>query len=137
MAYATQQNIIDRYGEDALSALADRDVDGEIDETSVSDALDDASEEIDSYIGVKHPLPLSSTPGSVVRACIDIALYNLAGSRTTEEIKDRFNRAISWLRDVSKGTATLGDHPAESAPSQASFVASDRVTGRSKMTGGF
>lgn len=59
MAYATRQDIIDRYGEDELIVAADHDEDGVADATVVEQGLADASDEIDAYLAGRYTLPLA------------------------------------------------------------------------------
>jgi phage gp36-like protein len=137
MAYATAQELVDRVGIDALSAVSDRDWDAAIEDESVTAAIDDASAEIDSYLAARYPLPLADPPAAVKRACIDMAMYHLSGNRTTEEVEKRYKNAVAWLRDVAKGLATLGSAPAEAAAGGASFTAGARLSTRESLKGGF
>lgn len=87
MAYATLEALIKQYGLDAVLLVADRDQDGDIDPDVVEDALTSATSEIDSYVGVKHRLPLPIVPDVLVRVCGDIALYRMSseGGLLTED----------------------------------------------------
>jgi phage gp36-like protein len=116
--YATQQDMIDAYGSDAVTLAADRDGDGQADAGVIDAALAAATSEMDSYIGAKYTLPLNSTPAVLTDKCVDIALYRLSQrpGAMTDEIKDRFEKALAWLRDVSRGVVSLGVDP--SPPSQ-------------------
>lgn len=108
--YATEQDIIDTYGNDALVVAADRDSDGVADPGVVDEALNQATAEMDSYIGKKYDLPLPSVPAVLVPKCVDLALYRLSlgANAMTEEIAERHKQAIAWLRDVARGMVTLG-----------------------------
>ena len=137
MAYATRQELEDRCGIDAVAAVADRDGDAAVEEEAITAALADASADIDSYLAVRYPLPIATPPAAVKRVCIDIAMYHLSGNRTTEEVENRYKHAIAWLRDVSKGVASLGNEPVEASTGGASFAATDRQMTRTKLSGGF
>lgn len=137
MAYATAQEMSDRIGVDELAVVADRDGDSVMESEAITGALDDASAEIDSYLAGRYPLPLVDTPATVKRVCIDMAMYHLSGNKTTEEVEKRYQRAVSWLRDVSKGLATLGAAPAETTSQGAFFEAGARQSTRTKLSGGF
>lgn len=137
MAYATAQEMAERIGEDELAAVADRDGDSVMESSAITGALDDASAEIDSYLAGRYPLPLVDTPATVTRFCIDMAMYHLSGNKTTEEVEKRYQRAISWLRDVAKGFATLGAAPVETTSQGAFFEAGARQSTRTKLSGGF
>ena len=108
--YATQQDIEDRCGPDTLLILADRNADGLVDTDMVGRALADAASEIDTYLGVRHELPLAQIPVALVRLCVDIAVYRLAAEadQATDERRNRYNDAVKLLMQVSKGTASLG-----------------------------
>ncbi|MCF6432914.1 DUF1320 domain-containing protein [Leisingera sp. MMG026] len=108
MAYATQDDIVALYSLDALY-VADRDGDGVPDADAITRALKLASGEIDSYLGVRFPLPLPETPDLLVQFCVDIALYRLALSRDvlSEEHRNRYDDTVKHLKDIARGTATL------------------------------
>lgn len=129
MPYATQVDIIERYGEDVLYALADRNRDGTLDEEAISRALVDATAEIDSYLASRYPLPLSATPKIVVILCVDIALYRLSPDHVTEERRKRYEDAVKMLRLISDGKVSLGietqDLPVQH--SEISVQASSRI----------
>ncbi len=106
--YATRSDITEKYGADALYPAAD--ADGTIDDAKISKALKAASSVIDSYIGIRHRLPLPQASKRLTDICIDIAVYEMSpGADTlTDEIKSRNKAAIAWLKDVSAGRASLG-----------------------------
>ncbi len=110
MAYATLEALIKQYGLDAVLLVADRDQDGDIDADVVEDALTAATSEIDSYVGVKHRLPLPQVPDVLVRVCGDIALYRMSseGGQLTEDKRQRYEDAVDYLKRVAAGTASLG-----------------------------
>ncbi len=140
MAYATQQDIIDRYGEDQLLVLADRDGDGEADENVLTRALADAESEIDLKVGTRYDLPLTTVPDVLVQLAVDIAVYRMCNNDAlvTEEIRTRYKDARATLSDIAKGHASLGPVPEKSA-GQASGPAmvsgSPRVFGRGRNGG--
>lgn len=114
MTYATQQNLVDRFGSEELLALADRDGDDAVDTAVVDAALADADALIDSYIGRRYTLPLASTPARLVTVAATIARYELAADRPTEQMRQDYDDAVAWLRDVAAGRAELqieGDEP--------------------------
>lgn len=110
MPYANTQDIIDRYGEDFLFTIADRDHDDDLDTTATDNTLSDASGLMDSYLSTRFALPLAETPALLKRLCIDVAVYWLSedGGGATEEKRQRYEDAISWLKRISKGEAELG-----------------------------
>lgn len=136
MPYATQAKLIERYGEDALLVIADRDNDGIIDADVVTQALDDATAEIDAYLAAKYSLPLPSVPDVLVRLCSDISMYRLAAEadQATDERRLRYEDAISLLKSISKGTASLGlEVPPPSSNGGVTLVSRPRRFNRSGM----
>lgn len=137
MPYATEQNIIDRYDMSVLLIVADVDNDGAVDSAKVDAALQDATDEIDAYIGAKYTLPLTSTPSSLVRVCIDIALYRLSPDGAyTEEKRIRYEDAIRFLKSVARGDASLGIDDAsdvDGGTNDVEFDGPERQFSRSKM----
>jgi phage gp36-like protein len=110
MPYATQQDISDRYSNNTLLMLTDRDGNDTVDQEVLDGALNDATAEIDSYVATKYALPLPTVPAVLVRLCVDISIYRLASGAdlATEEQRKRFDDAIKMLRDIAKGVSSLG-----------------------------
>lgn len=114
MAYAVQTDIVDAYGLDLLSAVADRD--GEIDTVAVERALVSATAIIDAHVGTRYPTPLSVVPDLVRDLCVDIAVYKIAtiGNGLNEEKRTRYEDALALLKRISAGQANL-DIPSPAA----------------------
>ena len=111
MAYATLDQLVSLFGADEIRTLSDRRGTGELDETVISDALERASSEVDSYA-----TPLSGSepiPPVVVSVTGDIARYRLTGGdiRDTDPIRERYVKALNWLRDVADGKAGIPGLP--------------------------
>lgn len=144
MAYATQNDIVTLYSEDALY-VADRNGDGVPDGEAVTRALDTASAEIDSHLAVRYTLPLSEPPALLTQYAVDIALYRLASSRDvqSEEHRTRYDDALKALKDIATGKAVLvfpggadGDDPEEPARPRPVFQSGpDRRFTRDTMEG--
>jgi len=145
MAYATAQQAIDLYDEDYVLVSIDRDEDGEVDTTAFSDALDQATSELDSYIGVKYDLPLVVVPDVLQRFTIDMAIYISCPNpaELTDEKKERYEAAVKWAQGVAAGKVSLGviDQPATAEEDgggsavQTEPSSSDRLFTRSTMAG--
>ena len=130
MSYATQQNLVDRFGEEELLRIADRDQDGSIDAAVVAKALADADAEIDSYIGKVYVLPLAEVPARVKDLAADIGLYKLYPSNPPEDVVRRYKDAVAFLVNVAKGLAVLpiaSGAPAPPAGGGVGISAPDRV----------
>lgn len=76
-------------------------------------ALADADAEIDSRIRGRYPSPAPS-PALTLRAC-DIAAQDVVGGGEDSPELRRWETAIAWLRDVSRGAIDL-DAPAPPPP---------------------
>jgi len=138
MAYATLANMIERFGEAELLAIADRDMDGEVDAEVVSAALDDASGQIDSYIGGRYALPLSGTSGQLARIACDLARWQLYTDAPHERVTEANKAALAWLRDVAAGRANLdigGEKPQADPAGAPRFEGGPRVFTRDTLAG--
>lgn len=108
MTYATQQDMIDRFGEQELIELTDRAGTGVIDATVMAGALGDADAEIDAYLAGRHTLPLAVVPRVLTRFAADVARYGLYDARVPEQVKARYDDAIRFLKALANGTVSLG-----------------------------
>jgi len=119
VTYATEQTMIERFGEVELVQLTDQTGRGIIDAAVLDRALADADRLIDSYLRARYTLPLDA--GAVSASGLDLAAANLAryllmGAQATPEVRDRYKDTVSWLRDVQAGRASLGaEDPAPAA----------------------
>lgn len=111
MTYATQQDMIDRFGEQELIELTDHAAAGVIDATVMAGALGDADAEIDAYLAGRYTLPLASVPRVLTRFAVDLARYGLYDTRATEQVKARYDDAIKFLKALANGTVSLGLDP--------------------------
>ncbi|MFC3875318.1 gp436 family protein [Neisseria musculi] len=111
MAYATVGDMVARFGDLEVIQITDRNQDGEIDDDVARVALEDATAEIDAYLG-RFSRPFADTPPILVRLCCDIARYRLtaaSGVLITEEIRNRYKiDVLDLLRAIAKGDVQLG-----------------------------
>ncbi|PTW61426.1 phage gp36-like protein [Breoghania corrubedonensis] len=143
MTYATQQDLIDRFGADELIQLTDRlsVPPAAIDADVVARALSDADALIDSYLRKRYALPLDPAPPVLVKIASDLARYNLYddGADKDGPVVRAQGSALAWLRDVSKGLIELddgtGDAPAASGGGQVRASYPDRVFTRDSLRG--
>ena len=132
-----EASVADQIDDDILVQLTDDDDAGVIDSDIIVRAIADADAEIDSYCGTKYDVPFSTVPVMIRKMSVDIAIYNLYARRrgAPEDRKERYDDAISFLKDISKGIASLGgDGPSaddESGP-EPTTVKSDRVFSRGR-----
>ena len=136
--YARPADMVARFGLQELIALAplpesealdacgppvfsEKPADGEsggnpaplYDAARVTDALERASREADSYLAVRLPVPLDTgrgIPQPLGAAVCDMARYHLTagfGMQDCEVVERRYREALGWLRDVAKGAAEI------------------------------
>ncbi len=138
MPYCTRQNLIDRYGETEILQLTDRDNIGIIDDQVVTQAIDDASAEIDGYLAGRYQLPLATVPSVLEHLACNIARYHLWADGASDAVKQRRDEAVKFLDSLSKGHVTLGlsDSGGQATPSDgAQMESGGRIFGRDQ--GGF
>ncbi|MGY9046321.1 hypothetical protein P775_11065 [Puniceibacterium antarcticum] len=109
MPYANLTDLIERAGESEILQIADRDDDGTADPDVIAAAIEDASTEIDGYLGVKYTLPLPSTPRLVTTWAVSIARYHLHRDGAPEHIVTDYDNAIKALDRVSRGLMVIPD----------------------------
>ncbi|KTG26273.1 hypothetical protein AWR38_00460 [Idiomarina sp. WRN-38] len=130
MPYCTQADLIERFGESELLAIA-RDESGmAIDTAVVERACEDASGEIDGYVSAAgYPVPLSPVPRIVIANACDIARYRLYDEHATDQVQKRYDDAVKFLRSVSRGEVKLGisTGPASSSAGSVQMNSSRRV----------
>jgi phage gp36-like protein len=130
MTYATQQDLVDRFGNDELLQLTDRTNSGQIDTVAVSRALADADAEINGYLAGRYALPFASAPAILVRLACDIARYQLYGDRVIDPVKQRYQDAQKLMQNLSSGAVQLGVATGQAAPvsdAGVAFVSPGRV----------
>lgn len=118
MPYITQIEMASRFGEDELIELTDRNDLGAIDVSVLNDAIGDASNLIDSHLRRGYALPLTQSmvdSSPIKRHCGDIARYLLHDNGATDEVKNRYDQAVHWLRDIAAGKASLGEQDVQAA----------------------
>lgn len=128
MAYATLQDLIDRFGQAELDQVADATGTGALDITRINRALGDADAEIDAALRGRYSLPLASVPDLVQRVACDLARESLYEDMPTEVVKDRAKRAREQLAAIAKGLMVIDATPAPVEESSAGLV--EIVTGR-------
>jgi phage gp36-like protein len=139
VSYATVDQMSDYVGADELVRLSDRNGDGETDIGVVEAAVADASSIADSYLARWLPIEEANVPAVLRRHVMAIAVYSLANNTETDDQRKRFEDAMQWLRDVSKGVASLGIPPAVDDPSAVlgvpTYHTACRVMSRNSLRG--
>lgn len=136
--YATLVDMVARFGERDLELLADRGDENPNPDAIITQALDDATAEINGYLAGRYQLPLHTTPDALVRYCCDMARYHLSDDRAPEQIQKRYDAAIAFLTKVGKGQLSLGladDKPTEQHGTVAVIQSDGHVFGRKSSKG--
>ncbi|MBR0559501.1 gp436 family protein [Neokomagataea anthophila] len=112
MAYASVQDLIQRFGERELinNTTPEGQARSGIDQARVAQVLTDASALIDSYLNRRFVVPLTNTPASIVNACCRIARFDLAqtgATQPTDNMRTDRQDAVKWLSEIARGTVTL------------------------------
>lgn len=112
MAYAAKADIQGFMMDDQkLIQLTDWLNTGQMDDTKITKALDDATADIDSYVGGRYDLPLVQS-GQVKEACVQLAIFKLYERRqmVSEWATGIYDRATQFLEGVRDGKRSL-DQP--------------------------
>lgn len=112
MSYATQADLIDRFGEQELIQLTDRAGLGVIDSDVLGRAVADADAEIDAYLSTRMALPLADPPAVLGRLAAVLVRHALYKDAVPDAVQAARDAVISLLRDVANGRASLGPAPA-------------------------
>jgi phage gp36-like protein len=109
----------------------------------VTQAIAEADSDIDSYGGRRYVVPFSPVPAKVKQLSVAIAVYKLHEKRIAvfageipKSIRDMYDDAIAFLKDVSKGNAVIDGAvtPSENTKrTGGSFSANDRVFGKDSL----
>ena len=128
--YLSAAEYVDRFGRLETIGLTDESNLGKIDADKLGRALQDATQEVDSYLAARYPLPLNPVPPVVAGIVADIARLRLHKALPPDEVINAAARARTMLKDLSSGVAKLpgqdGALPSEPGGS-ASFVSSPRL----------
>jgi phage gp36-like protein len=130
MAYITNADIQTRLGAATYVQLADDNGDGVADTAVVDEARLAAEGELDSYLAVRHAVPVDVTvhaelAGVLKSAGLDLAEYRLRLRRPplSDDARRRRDQTIDWLRLIATGTVAL---PSLAAPAGKGTVAMAR-----------
>ncbi len=109
MTYASQQQLIERFGERLLIQLTDRATvpTGVIDPAVVTRALTDTDAVIDGYLAGRYALPLETTPPLLADLAQAIAIYKLHPYAPDAKIDQDYKDAMATLARISTGTVKL------------------------------
>ncbi|MDD2870089.1 phage protein Gp36 family protein [Neomegalonema sp.] len=141
MAYASAQDMIDRFSAQQLREVTDPDA-AEIRTEALERALEDAAAEIDGYLEGRYRLPLAAPPPSLKLLACDIAIYRLLTLRQIDVMEDqrkRYEDVLRFLRSLAKGEINLGlaqsGETVEPAGGPTLVAGPERVFSRQRMRG--
>ncbi|QOW46458.1 MULTISPECIES: gp436 family protein [Acinetobacter] len=101
--YASRDDMVLRYG---LTHIAQLERNLTVNE-SVQSYIQDASDIADGFIGVAYTVPLEHPPKNLTIYICDIARYLLHRQQAPDEVRQRYEDAIAFLKRVADGKATL------------------------------
>ena len=111
--YATVADMVTRYGQTYLEKFVST-ITGGTTNALLTEILTEVSDEIESYCragSAGFVTPLSSTPGVIKTATIQMAHYycwdRAEGRTPPENITKQYERWIQWLRDLVAGKVKL------------------------------
>ncbi|MFR6518290.1 MAG: phage protein Gp36 family protein [Bilophila wadsworthia] len=131
MAYATLDQLVSLFGADEIRTLSDRQGTGELDEAVISDALERASSEVDSYLADRYATPLSDSdpiPPVVVCQPYRPVSAHRGDIRDTDPIRERY----TWRLIGCATSRTAGGYsrPAACGNGNAGAVLPNRAPAR-------
>jgi len=106
--YASKADMLAMFGNAEITQITDRANIGVVDDATLQIALDDATSEADSYLPVAPVTPSRA----LVRHTAAIARFFLYANKATDEVRERYDDAIAWLKLASHGTIEYGSLPA-------------------------
>src|SRR3974377_2620660 len=104
MAYSTQNDRLPLIPQQELAELTTSSGDTP-DSQVVAEAIQRAEAEIDSYLGMRYGLPLTSVPDQVKGLSMDMALYHLYSRRSVAPTVrlQKYTAAVAFLKLVAGG----------------------------------
>lgn len=118
--YATKDDLLIRDKSMLWNLAMDRET-GELNDTWIDQALEQADDEINSLL-TKFALPLVTVPSLLNKQAIIIAFYWLADrdNQATDLLEKRYEKAIATLKEIASGKRDLG-LPAADKPEETSI----------------
>lgn len=125
--YATKQDLLDRDSSMLWNLAIDRDTD-QLNYIAIADALEQADDEINSFLAKRYVLPLQEVTSMLRKLAITISFYWLADAdqQATNLMGERYQAALNTLKDIASGRRELGlptlSTPTEGAVGKAELV---------------
>lgn len=134
MPYLENDEYISRFGNAETIRLTDEERTGTIDSAKLEEAISDAEEEADGYLGKKYTIPLASPPRLVKGIVAVLARFKLYKSQVPQSVKDEADLARKQLRDLSTGVMVLPGIDGGIAPEDGRPVAESVASGDGPAT---
>ncbi len=141
MSYIDRAALLVQISEEQLVQLTDDDKMGVADDAKIAKAIADSEAEVNGYVATRHAVPIAAPVPDLVKAlAIDIAIYRLwrRRQRVPADVRTAYDDAVSKLKDIARGTLTLGIDPAPADSTKGSsgeVFGPERVFDRDKMSG--
>ena len=96
--YTTKQALLDRDSSMVWNLAVDRSA-NDLNDTAINEALEQADDEINSYLARRYVLPLETVPSLLGKLAITISFYWLADrdQQATNMMTDRYKSALDTL----------------------------------------
>lgn len=112
--YCSIEDIQKRLASETLLKLADCDGDGQPDIDVIEAAISDADAEIDTYLGNRYKVPLSSPPALVRAMSVVLAIDSLFArvpGLVSEEHRQRAEEVRQLLRYIAESDIDISQSP--------------------------
>lgn len=107
--YCTEAQFERRFGQRELADLL---ANGH----GFAQAENDSASMIDGYLAARYTLPLTSVPAIVTGICADLTRYRLWDQAAPDEVRRRYEDALTQLRDLAAGRLSLPPDASGIAP---------------------
>lgn len=113
--YATTAELEARFdGDLEMSFLTDNEAAGSADSAVLTEVLDDAAGEFDSYALIQYDTPVDVSTDTILAARIKSVVLDLAcwklmvrSDRVSEVKQASYEAALAWLKDLAAGNVAL------------------------------
>ena len=113
--YIVQADLEKLLSVDIVIQLTDDTGAGVVDQDNLNEVIAGSEGEANGYLQTKYTVPISPVPPGLKVAVADIAAYRLHLRRpgaVTDQVDRQYKNAVDFLKNVSKGLASLGDEAA-------------------------
>jgi len=138
--YIVQADIEQQVSAELVIQLTDDSGAGVVNTVNLNQVIDGAEGQANGYLEGNYSVPLYPVPPGLKVAVLDITVYRLYLRRgaVPEQIDRQYQNAVGFLRDVSRGVASLGaSTPAPGTTSNSVDFQSDDRKYTDETLGGF